>query len=179
MPLQMRTNLTLPSSYSGGDLSKHVKKMTTAAFMLTVDGKAFIEDMVGGHDQPQYLKILKWRLFELLAEIDLLLSDSEVADPIHCGAISLEYGLKELIHMGSHEIMDSFQLNEKFEDEQVDLEQVFGLWEIIVERFPGRLPEAMEQEGQDELLLAIKNWSRICSRADMDTSYLKKMLNDV
>jgi hypothetical protein len=165
--------------YGRQDLQTLIKKMSTVAFMLTVDGKAFVEDIVGGADQPQYLKILKWRLFELLSEIDFLLSGYEMSDPIHYGAMSLEYGLREILPLNTAEIVDVFQFNEKFENDQVNLDNVFNIWERIIAQFPGKLPEAMLQEGQDELLLAIKNWSRIYARADLNTDYLKKLLDEI
>jgi hypothetical protein len=160
-------------------LSRYIYLISTVAFGMAIDGRAFIEDMKGGANQPDYIKILKWRMLELLSEFDQILSDSGISDEIHYGPLALEYGLNEIVELNGEEIINLFILNDRMDKKNVDAEAIFKLWERILHEFPGEIPDPLIPQGQSDLLKALKHWDKICSLANVDTKFIKDMLKEV
>lgn len=161
------------------ELSRYIYILSRIAFKMAIDGRAFIEDVKGGTDQPDYLKILKWRILELLSEFDQILSDSEVCDEIHYSALALEYGFSEILNLSGNEIIDLFKLNDPIDKSIVETKEILKLWEIILDEFPGEIPDPLIPHGQSDLLKALKYWDKICSIANVDRTFLKDMLKEV
>ncbi len=159
---------------------KHeVYALSKLAFRLAIDVRAFLEDIDGGRDFPHYLKNLKLRLLELLAELNLLLSYDDGMDETHFAALALEYGVDHIAAMSGPELVETFGLLDSFSSEAVDVEGVVSLFERLIAEFPGDIPDPLAPKGQRELLKALRNWDKICSAQGVDAKFLEDLLKEV
>lgn len=155
-----------------------VRAWATAAWLMSVDGRAYVEDLDGGVEQPQLRQVVKLRLLELLYELDTRLTGAEPAGDGHLLALSLEYGLSEVCRATGPELAELFTLDEEFGGDDVDDRAVRELWEGLFDAFPGRVPDPLVASGQSEVIRALRNWSKLCSAAGTDAAFLEPFLKD-
>ncbi|MFJ8332021.1 DUF6031 family protein [Streptomyces sp. NPDC094437] len=155
-----------------------VQAWATVAWLMSVDGRAYVEDLDGGVDQPQLRQIVKLRLLELLSEMDTRLTGAEPAGEGHQLALALEYGLHEVCHASGAELAQLFALDEEFGGEEADESGVRALWEGLCEAFPGTIPDPLVASGQSEVLRALRDWSKLCTAAGTDAAFLEPFLKD-
>jgi hypothetical protein len=168
------------SARSGRGLpaDRAVRAWVTAAWLLAVEGRAYMEDLEGGADQPQLRQAVRLRLVELLLDTDsLLVGYSEMADG-HQLAVALEYGLREVAQLDGARLVRLFALDEEFGADKCTDGAVTELWDRICAEFPGELPNPLVPSGQREILRALRYWSKLCTAAGIDAGFLEPFLKD-
>ncbi|MEU6357427.1 DUF6031 family protein [Streptomyces sp. NPDC047072] len=155
-----------------------VRAWATAAWLMQVDGRAYVEDLDGGAEQPQLRQVVKLRLLELLAEIDIRLTGAEPAGEGHLLALALEYGLHEVCTATGPELAQLFDLDQEFGGDLADDAGVRELWNALCEAFPGQIPDPLVASGQGEVLRALRDWSKLCTAAGTDAAFLEPFLKD-
>lgn len=155
-----------------------VRAWATTAWLMSVDGRAYVEDLDGGADQPQLRQVVKLRLLELLCEIDTRLTGAEPAGEGHQLALALEYGLHEVCSAGGPELAQLFDLDQEFGGDLADDAGVRDLWNALCEAFPGQIPDPLVASGQSEVLRALRDWSKLCTAAGTDAAFLEPFLKD-
>jgi hypothetical protein len=169
-----------PSARAGRGLpaDRAVQAWVTAAWLLAVEGRAYLEDLAGGTDQPQLRQVVRLRLLELLLDIDCRLAGSVPLDEGHRLAVALEYGLHELAELDGADLVGLFALDGEFGAAHEGDGQVRALWDRICAAFPGRLPDPLLATGQREILQALRLWSALCTAAGIDAAFLEPLLKD-
>lgn len=155
-----------------------VRAWATTAWLMSVDGRAYVEDLDGGADQPQLRQVVKLRLLELLSEIDTRLTGAEPAGEGHQLALALEYGLHEVCSASGPELAQLFDLDQEFGGDLADDAGVRDLWNALCEAFPGQIPDPLVASGQSEVLRALRDWSKLCTAAGTDAAFLEPFLKD-
>jgi Family of unknown function (DUF6031) len=157
-----------------------VRAWATAAWLLAVEGRAYLEDLDGGRNPAALRQVVRMRLLELLLDVDDRLSGrAPVAEP-HSLALALEYGLHTVAEIDGAELVVLFGLDREYgaPDDGPDDGQVHRLWEQLCEAFPGELPDPLQPSGQREVLRALRMWSTLCTAADIDAGFLEPFLKD-
>ena len=155
-----------------------VRAWATVAWLMSVDGRAYVEDLDGGVEQPQLRQVVKLRLLELLSEMDTRLTGAEPAAEGHQLALALEYGLHEVCQATGPELAQLFALEQEFGGEDTDDAGVRELWDGLCEAFPGQIPDPLVASGQSEVLRALRDWSKLCTAAGTDAAFLEPFLKD-
>lgn len=153
-----------------------LEPLIQAAWLLSAEGRAFVEDLEGGFEQPQLQQAVKFRLLELLFEIDMTLAGKAPIEEMHTLALVLELGMSEVAALSPEEIPLAFELNEEVGGANVDVCRVFSFWRRLIAAFPGHLPDPLVPTGQSEMLVALRNWSKLCAKYHVDTGFLEKLL---
>jgi hypothetical protein len=153
-----------------------VRTWATAAWLLSVDGRAYLEDLDGGAQQPQLRQVVKLGLLELLAEIDTRLTGAEPGPEAHQLALALEYGLRGVCRTSGNELVGIFALDEEFGGDESDDAGVRELWDGVLREFPGQVPDPLRPSGQREVLQALRDWSKLCEAAGCDAAFLEPFL---
>ncbi|HEV2371164.1 MAG TPA: DUF6031 family protein [Streptosporangiaceae bacterium] len=169
-----------PSARSGRGLAPEhaVRAWSTAAWLLAVEGRAYLEDMAGGVDQPELRWIVRLRLAELLLDIDLLLGGYAAIQDGHQLAMALEYGLHTVAEVDGPRLVSLFALGGGPGGPAHGDGAVPQLWEELCAAFPGRLPNPLLASGQREILRALRYWSKLCTAAGTDAAFLEPFLKD-
>ncbi|WP_055480121.1 DUF6031 family protein [Sphaerimonospora mesophila] len=167
-----------PSARSGRGLpgAQAVEAWATAAWLLAVEGRAYLEDLEGGADQPLLRRVVRIKLLELLYDIDTRLSGTVTIAEEHRLALALEYGLHDLASLDGESLVEVFALAPDDPDHADGL--VPQLWERLCAAFPGELPDPLKASGQREILRALRNWSKLCTAAGTEAAFLEPFLKD-
>ncbi|MEV0174399.1 DUF6031 family protein [Streptomyces sp. NPDC050803] len=168
-----------PSARSGRGLpaAQAVEAWATAAWLLAVEGRAYLEDLEGGADQPLLRRAVRIKLLELLYDIDTRLAGAVPVAEEHQLALALEYGLHDLAGLDGDRLAEVFALAADDEGDTGD-GLVPQLWERLCAAFPGELPDPLQASGQREILRALRNWSKLCTAAGTDAAFLEPFLKD-
>ena len=140
----------------GRDGAEQVRRLVTAAWSFTVDGRAFLEDLAGAASRPGLPQMLKLHLLELLWKVELLLAGSSAVDQEHLLPLSLELGFTELASISGAEAVALFGLTEPLGTDDVDTSHLTAFWDALVEQFPGALPNPLTPTGQREIIRALR-----------------------
>ncbi|MFF8642017.1 DUF6031 family protein [Streptomyces sp. NPDC015345] len=172
-----------PSARSGRGLpaARAVEAWATAAWLLAVEGRAYLEDLEGGTDQPQLRRVVRVKLLELLLDIDTRLSGAVPVAEEHQLALALEYGLHDLADLEGPSLIEVFALADDADHADAAAPgdgEVPRLWERLCAEFPGELPDPLQASGQREILRALRNWSKLCTAAGTDAAFLEPFLKD-
>lgn len=151
---------------------------TTVAWLLAVEGRAYLEDIEGGADQPQMRAVVKLRLLELLADLDARLADALPPGEDHLLAIALEYGLDEAIRLDGAQLIECVDLRDSLLDEEGTDEGIRALFQTLFDDFPGELPDPLVPAGQGEILRAMQTWSKLGAELGIDITYLRGFMED-
>jgi hypothetical protein len=155
-----------------------VEAWVTAAWLLAVEGRALIEDLEGGREQPALRRAVKLRLVELICQVDAHLAREAPPDDLHALALALEYGFGQVVQADGPQVLEWFQLDEDLEGAGAATDRVVALWGRLVDEFPGRLPDPLLSEGQGQMLRALRGWSKLAARTGVDAAFLKPFLQD-
>src|SRR4051812_7193823 len=103
-----------PSVRAGRGLppDRAVQAWATSGWLLAVEGRALLEDMDGGVDQPQLRQMVRQQLVELLTNVDIRLSGGVPPGEDHLLAMALEYGLHEVAELDGERLVRLFGLDE-------------------------------------------------------------------
>lgn len=153
-----------------------MRAWTTAAWLLAVEGRAYLEDLAGGSEQPELRQVVGLRLLELLLDVDLLLGGHTAMADGHQLAMALEYGLHEVAELDGDRLLRLFALDEEFGADGGGA--VAEFWELLCAAFPGELPNPLLASGQREILQALRDWSRLCTAVGTDAGFLEPFLKD-
>jgi hypothetical protein len=169
-----------PSARSGRGLpaGQAVEAWATAAWLLAVEGRAYLEDLEGGAEQPQLRHVVRLKLLELLLDIDTRLSGAVPVAEEHRLALALEYGLHDLAELDGDQLARMFALDQGLESEVPGDGLVRELWQLLCAAFPGELPDPLQPSGQREIILALRYWSKLCTAAGTDASFLEPFLKE-
>ncbi|KPI03539.1 hypothetical protein OK074_4906 [Actinobacteria bacterium OK074] len=173
-----------PSARSGRGLpaATAVEAWATAAWLLAVEGRAYLEDLEGGTDQPLLRRAVRIKLLELLYDIDTRLAGAVPVAEEHQLALALEYGLHDLAALDGDRLAEVFALATDKDADAAEDESSDGLvpllWERLCAAFPGELPDPLLASGQREILRALRNWSKLCTAAGTDAAFLEPFLKD-
>lgn len=162
----------------GRDAAAVAEAWTTVAWLLAVEGRAYLEDIEGGAEQPQMRAVVKLRLLELLADLDARLAGSRPPGEDHLLAIALEYGLDEMIQLDGVQLIESVDLRDGLLDEHGTDEGIRLLFQLLFDDFPGELPDPLVPSGQGEVLRAMQTWSELGAELGIDISYLRGFMED-
>lgn len=160
------------------DAREAVQAWTTAAWLLAVEGRAYLEDLDGGVHQPEMRAVVKLRLLELFADLDARLAGARAPGEDHLLSIAVEYGFDELIQLDGDELMSFTEIHEGLLTTNAADAGIRELFQSLVDGFPGQLPNPLAPEGQSEILRAMQIWSRLASGLEMDIAYLSRFLED-
>ncbi|WP_411122150.1 DUF6031 family protein [Streptomyces sp. x-19] len=149
-----------------------VEAWVQAAWLMLAEGRAYIEDLEGGTDQPQMQQAAKIRLLEQLLDIDQRLAGRAAVDDAHCLAVALEYGMGEVLDASGPELIEAFGLAEEFGGDTCRVEEIHALWERMLAAFPGELPDRLVAEGQRDMLRTLRVWTRLARAAGLDIGFL-------
>ncbi|WP_228456464.1 DUF6031 family protein [Streptomyces durbertensis] len=149
-----------------------VEAWTQAAWLMLAEGRAYIEDLEGGTEQPQMQQAAKLRLLEQLLDIDQRLAGRVPVDDAHCLAVCLEYGMREVVDATGPELAEVFGLDEEFGGESCAVDEIHLLWERLLDAFPGELPDRLVAEGQRDMLLTLRVWADLARAAGLDIGFL-------
>lgn len=168
-----------PSARSGRGLpaAVAVEAWATAAWLLAVEGRAYLEDLEGAADQPQLRQVVRLRLLELLLHIDYRLSGAVAPGEAHQLALALEYGLHEVAVLSGPQLVELFASDRESCDGDGH-DAVTGLWDDLCAAFPGELPDPLRASGQREILRALRAWSKLGAAAGTDVAFLEPFLKD-
>ena len=148
------------------------------AWLMLAEGRAYIEDLEGGTQQPQMQQAARLRLLEQLADIDNRLAGRvPVADP-HCLAVAMEYGLQELLAASGTELIEIFGLTEELGGDTCEVSGIFTLWQRLLDGFPGELPDRLVAQGQRDMLLTLQGWAKLARSAGLDVGLLAPFMKD-
>ena len=171
--------LTAFPSVRGGHVMpgpQAVEAWVEAAWLMLAEGRAYIEDLVGGTDQPQMQQAAKLRLLEQLLDIDQRLAGRAPVDDAHCLAMALEYGMREVVQATGPELIHVFGLTEEFGGDTCRVEEIHVLWERLLEAFPGELPDRLVAEGQRDMLRTLRVWAQLSRAAGLDIGFLAPLM---
>ncbi|NDZ78898.1 hypothetical protein G3I19_10240 [Streptomyces sp. SID10853] len=143
-----------------------------AAWLMLAEGRAYVEDLEGGEEQPQMQQAVKLRFLEQLLDIDLRLAGRVPVDDAHCLAVALEYGMTEVLGASGTDLVEVFGLEEEFGGDECQVGSVYPLWERLLAAFPGELPDRLVAEGQRDMLLTLRTWAELARRAGLDIGFL-------
>lgn len=160
------------------DAAATAEAWTTVAWLLAVEGRAYLEDIEGGAEQPQMRVVVKLRLLELLADLDARLAGARPPGEDHLLSLALEYGLDEAIRLDGAELIDCVDLCDSLLDEQGTDEGVQRLFQALIDDFPGELPDPLVPAGQGEVLRAMRTWSKLGAELGIDISYLRGFMEE-
>ncbi|MEN3584892.1 DUF6031 family protein [Streptomyces sp. ZYX-F-203] len=149
-----------------------VQVWVQAAWLMLAEGRAYIEDLEGGTEQPQMQQAAKLRLLEQLLDIDQRLAGRVAADDAHCLALALEYGMREVVDATGPRLAEVFGLHEEFGGDSCAVDAVHVLWERLLDAFPGELPDRLVAEGQRDMLRTLRVWAELARTAGLDIGFL-------
>jgi hypothetical protein len=167
----LRTGRTLPAGAA-------VRTWATVGWLLSVEGRAYIEDLAGGVLQPEMRRLVLLRLLELLAEVDARLGGRPDVVAEHQLALAWEYGLHEVLDAGGTAVSALFGLDDPLGAPDEAVTRVVALWERLCAAFPGELPDPLVPEGQAQILRALRSWSKLAAATQTDASFLEPFLKD-
>ena len=160
-----------------GSTGEQVQAWITAAWLLAVELRAYLEDLQGGRAQPGMRYVVRSRILELVVQIDAHLAGVTPPDEEHALAFGLEMGLGELARLDGEAVAELFGLAGAIDSRDRDA-AVEAFSQCLLEQFPGDLPNPLEPSGQGELLQAMRTWSKLCAEAGIDASFLAPLLQD-
>ncbi len=149
-----------------------VEVWVQAAWLMLAEGRAYIEDLEGGSEQPQMQQAAKLRFLEQLLDIDQRLAGRVAVDDAHCLALALEYGMREVVDATGPELADVFALHEEFGGGSCAVDEIHVLWERLLDAFPGELPDRLVAEGQRDMLRTLRVWAELARAAGLDIGFL-------
>ncbi len=153
-----------------------VEVWVQAAWLMLAEGRAYIEDLEGGTEQPQMQQAAKLRFLEQLLDIDQRLAGRAPADDAHCLALALEYGMREVVDASGPELAGVFGLHEEFGGGSCAVDEIHVLWERLLEAFPGELPDRLVAEGQRDMLRTLRVWAELARAAGLDIGFLAPLM---
>lgn len=148
------------------------------AWLMLAEGRAYIEDLEGGAEQPQMQQAAKIRLLEQLVDIDNRLAGRVPAADAHCLALALEYGMSELACASGDQLVEIFGLGEELGGPTCDVDGVTVLWQRLLEGFPGELPDRLVAQGQRDMLVTLQVWARLARAAGLDVGLLTPLMKE-
>jgi hypothetical protein len=149
-----------------------VEVWVQAAWLMLAEGRAYIEDLEGGSEQPQMQQAAKLRFLEQLLDIDQRLAGRVAVDDAHCLALALEYGMREVVDATGPELAEVFGLHEEFGGGSCAVGEIHVLWERLLDAFPGELPDRLVAEGQRDMLRTLRVWAELARSAGLDIGFL-------
>ncbi|MEG3628465.1 DUF6031 family protein [Streptomyces poriticola] len=149
-----------------------VEVWVQASWLMLAEGRAYIEDLEGGTEQPQMQQAAKLRLLEQLLDIDQRLAGRVAVDDAHCLALALEYGMREVVDATGPELAEVFGLHEEFGGGSCAVDEIHLLWERLLDAFPGELPDRLVAEGQRDMLRTLRVWAELARTAGLDIGFL-------
>ncbi|GIJ26339.1 hypothetical protein Vqi01_15010 [Micromonospora qiuiae] len=149
-----------------------VEAWVQAAWLMLAEGRAYIEDLEGGADQPQMQQAAKLRFLEQLLDVDYRLAGRQPVDDAHCLALALEYGMHEVMDATGPQLAAVFGLDEEFGGDTCRVDDIYVLWERLLDGFPGELPDRLVAEGQRDMLRTMRVWARLAREAGLDIGFL-------
>ncbi|HET8641155.1 MAG TPA: DUF6031 family protein [Pseudonocardiaceae bacterium] len=147
-------------------------------WLMLAEGRAYVEDLQGGTEQPRMRQAAKLRLLELLVDIDNRLAGRAPLADAHCLAVGLEYGTHELIAASGTELAEIFGLDGEFGGDTCAVDEILTLWERLVDEYPGELPDRLVAQGHRDLLLALRAWAALARSVGLDVGLLTPFLKD-
>ncbi|MER5553528.1 DUF6031 family protein [Streptomyces sp. NPDC002793] len=153
-----------------------VEVWVQAAWLMLAEGRAYVEDLEGGTEQPQMQQAAKLRFLEQLLDIDQRLSGRVAVDDEHCLALALEYGMREVVDATGPELAEVFGLHEEFGGGTCAVEDIHVLWDRLLEGFPGELPDRLVAEGQRDMLRTLRVWAELARAAGLDIGFLAPLM---
>jgi hypothetical protein len=169
-----------PSVRAGRGLppDQAVRAWATAGWLLAVEGRALLEDLEGGANQPQLRQMVRLQLVELLTDVDIRLGGGVPPDKDHLLAVALEYGLHDVAELDGERLVRLFGLDGEFGTAVSEDGEARAFWDRLCEAFPGQLPDPLQADGQREILQALRLWSKLCTAAGTDAAFLEPFLKD-
>lgn len=155
-----------------------VKAWLEVAWLMLAEGRAYIEDLEGGVEQPQMQQAAKIRLLEQLSDIDGRLAGRVPAGDGHELALALEYGMSELADVSGDRLAEIFGLHETLGGPSCDVAGVMALWQRLLDGFPGGLPDRLVAQGQRDMLVTLQTWARLARAAGLDVGLLTPFMKD-
>ena len=155
-----------------------VRTWLQVAWLMLAEGRAYVEDLEGGTSQPQMQQAAKLRMLEQLVDVDNRLAGRVAAADGHCLALGLEYGLSELAGTTGEELGDIFGVDEEFGGDSCRVDEIFLLWQRLLDGFPGELPDRLVAQGQRDMLLTLRKWAELARSAGLDVGLLTSFMKD-
>lgn len=137
-----------------------------------------LEDIEGADQRLGYLKSLRYLLIECVQEMDAILTGGRrrVAS-LHALSYALQSGI-EFLGMSGAELSAALGLNAELEF--IDLQNCllgFGRW--VRDKLPGTIPAAQGDQGQREVLRAMRGWAAAAKQMEEDLGFLAARLREL
>lgn len=162
----------------GRSAERAVETWLQVAWLMLAEGRAYVEDLEGGVEQPAMQQAAKLRMVEQLVDIDgRLAGRSPVADA-HCLAVGLEYGMQELVDASGAELVEIFALDEGLDGETCRIDDTLVLWQRLLDAFPGELPDRLVAQGQRDMLVTLRGWAELARAAGLDVGLLAPLMKE-
>ncbi|NOR61562.1 MAG: hypothetical protein GQ535_03585 [Rhodobacteraceae bacterium] len=161
-----------------GATAVHVRRLITVSWLMMGEGFPIIEDVEGASNDPDLLRRLRLLLGDLLAQLDAELGSGVEVISDHRLAVAAEYGLSRVADWDGPSFVAALQL-EKVTAQAGDITYLQELWRVILEAYPITLINPLNPESQSGVLKALRNWSKLCDAAGIDSAFLASMMKDV
>lgn len=155
-----------------------VESWLQVGWLMLAEGRAYLEDLAGGAEQPQMRQAAKLRLLEQLADIDNRLAGRVPADDPHRLAVALEYGFGELADISGDQLVTVFELTEELGGDRCAVDGVLTLWQRLLAGFPGELPDRLVAQGHRDLLVTLQRWAELARAVGSDVGLLAPLVKD-
>jgi len=155
-----------------------VEAWATVAWLLAVEGRALVEDIEGGVEQPAMQHVAAVKLLELLADVDARLSASAPVAEVHLLAVALEHGMPAVLDATGDELVELFGVADGLDGGDPGPDAVTRLFDRIADGFPGDVPNPLLADGQGPVLRALRSWGKLANAAAIDASFLEPFLKD-
>lgn len=155
-----------------------VESWLQVGWLMLAEGRAYLEDLAGGAEQPQMRQAAKLRLLEQLCDIDNRLAGRAPVDDPHRLAVALEYGFAELADVSGDQLVTVFELTEELGGERCGTDGVVALWQRLLAGFPGELPDRLVAQGQRDLLTTLQMWAELARSVGRDVGLLTPLIKE-
>jgi hypothetical protein len=141
--------------------------------------KNILEDVEGADGRIEYVVSLRYKLIEVLQEMDASLSKARLGVRQEQRLpFALGHGI-DFLGIGGDELIHHLRLHENnlsYEDIQKCL-LIFG--DFVIRNLPGKLPNAQGSVGRREVLQAMRRWSNASDATGDDMGFLSSRLHDL
>jgi len=164
-------NLDLPSVQE-----TQVRRLVELSWLLMGEGFPILEDIEGAAGDPDLLACLRISLAEFLAELDQRLTGADIAAD-HRLAVALERGTTEIRDWSGAEFAEAMGLTAPADPTLIPKLQ--ALWAALLADYPIELVDPLQPDTQGKVLRALRDWTKLCDAAGVDTEFLKEMMKAV
>ena len=162
----------LPRLNQGAGRICDLEGWLASSWLLAVELSSLVQDVQGQNIDVSLVEAVKLRMVEVLLQVEERMTGQVETKGIHALPQALQSGFREILDLPADAVPAAFSLGTP------DSARVHQLWQRLLEGFPGELPDAVVASGQGAVLRALRDWSKACEAAGIDSSFLTPLLMD-